>query len=226
MAAPPVDNAVTNIIQQQVLKAAQIIEERLDEEIKQLDDLKCDDIEKLRERRLLQLKKEAKKRQEFLAKGHGEYDELGEEKQFFDVIKKSSNVVIHFYRNCTPRCKIVDHHLKALAKRHVETRFCKVLADRCMFLAEHLKIRVIPTIALIKDSIAKDYIVGFTELGNCDDFSTDILEWRIARCGVIDYDGDLSHPPDKKKNTASKSASIHHKNPAHWNDTGSDLDDD
>lgn len=67
MAAPPVDN-VSNLIQQQVLKAAQIIEERLDEEIKQLDDLKCDDIEKLRERRLLQLKKEAKKRQEFLAK--------------------------------------------------------------------------------------------------------------------------------------------------------------
>lgn len=68
MAAPPVDSSVTNIIQQQVLKAAQIIEERLDEEIKQLDDLKCDDIEKLRERRLLQLKKEAQKRQEYLAR--------------------------------------------------------------------------------------------------------------------------------------------------------------
>lgn len=68
MAAPPMNSSVTNIIQQQVLKAAQIIEERLDEEIKQLDDLKCDDIEKLRERRLLQLKREAKRRQEFLAR--------------------------------------------------------------------------------------------------------------------------------------------------------------
>lgn len=60
--------AVTNLIQQQVLKAAEIIEERLDQEIKNLDELKSDDIEKLRERRLLQLKKEAKKRQEYLAR--------------------------------------------------------------------------------------------------------------------------------------------------------------
>lgn len=60
--------AVTNLIQQQVLKAAEIIEERLDQEIKSLDELKSDDIEKLRERRLLQLKKEAKIRQEYLAR--------------------------------------------------------------------------------------------------------------------------------------------------------------
>lgn len=59
---------VQNSIEQQVLKAAQIIEERLDEEIKQLDELKSDDIEVLRERRLMQLKNQARKRQEFLAK--------------------------------------------------------------------------------------------------------------------------------------------------------------
>ncbi|XKL61902.1 hypothetical protein PGB90_001735 [Kerria lacca] len=215
---------VANIIQQQVLKAAEIIEERLDEEIKTLDDLKGDDIEKLREKRLLQLKKEAKKRQEYLAKGHGEYNELGDEKQFFDVVKKSSNVVIHFYRDCTPRCKIVDHHLKILAKRHLETRFCKILADRCLFLAEKLKIRVIPTLALIKDSNAKDYIVGFTELGNCDDFSTDMLEWRIARSSVIDYEGDLLNAPDKKK-VGKPDGNIHSKNSRNLRNSESDLDD-
>lgn len=61
-------NAVQNIIQQQVLKAAEIIEERLDEEIRNLDELKSDDIESLRERRLLQLKLQAKRKQEYLAK--------------------------------------------------------------------------------------------------------------------------------------------------------------
>ncbi len=66
-------DAIANVIQEQVLKAAQIIEERLDEEIKALDDLKSDDIEKLREKRLLQLKREAKKRQEYLAKVTGHF---------------------------------------------------------------------------------------------------------------------------------------------------------
>jgi len=41
--------------------------------------------------------------------------------------------------------------------------------------------------------------VGFTDLGNCDDFSTEILEWRIAQCGVISYAGDLRVPPDQTK---------------------------
>lgn len=68
----------------------------------------------------------------------------------------------------------------------------------CKLFSERLQIKVIPTIALIKDSKTKDYIRGFTDLGNCDDFSTAILEWRIAQSGVINYDGDLLIPPEEK----------------------------
>lgn len=41
-----------------------------------------------------------------------------------------------------------------------------------------------------------DKIVGFTELGNCDEFPTEVLEWRIAQNNIIKYDGDLSAPPN------------------------------
>lgn len=58
---------------------------------------------------------------------------------------------------------------------------------------------MIPTIVLLKDNNIKDKIVGFTDVGNCDDFSTEMLEWRIAQCGAINYSGDLLNPPDKKK---------------------------
>lgn len=131
-----------------------------------------------------------------------------DEKEFFDVSKKSSNIVCHFYRESAERCKIVDKHLKILAAKHIgkkfysncnkniflqfnfiyiETRFCKVNAEKCPFLTQRLRIKVIPSIALVKDSKTKDYIVGFTDLGNCDDFSTELLEWRIAQSGAIDY---------------------------------------
>ncbi|XP_038221377.1 thioredoxin domain-containing protein 9, partial [Zerene cesonia] len=66
-------------------------------------------------------------------------------------------------------------------------------------LAGRLKIRVIPTIALVKDNKTKDFVVGFTDLGNRDDFSTDVLEWRIARAQVIEYSGDLLVPPAEGK---------------------------
>lgn len=65
---------------------------------------------------------------------------------------------------------------------------------------------------IVKDSKTVDYIVGFTDLGNCDDFSTEMLEWRIARSGVISYNGDLLHPPEagakKKISIAKKSKTI------------------
>ena len=47
--------------------------------------------------------------------------------EFFNVTKNSENVVCHFYREETFRCKIMDKHLAILAKKHVETKFCKVI---------------------------------------------------------------------------------------------------
>lgn len=120
--------------------------------------------------------------------GHGVYTELADEKEFFEVSKKSPNIVCHFYRNAAERCKIVDMHLKILAKKHIEARFCKVNAEKSPFLTQRLRIKIIPTIACIKDSKTKDYIVGFTDLGNRDDFSTEMLEWRIAQSTAIKYD--------------------------------------
>ena len=40
--------------------------------------------------------------------------------------------------------------------------------------------QVIPTIIMIKDAQTRGYVVGFTDLGNTDEFSTEMLEWRIA----------------------------------------------
>lgn len=74
--------------------------------------------------------------------------------------------------------------------------------ERCfLIITERLRIKVIPTIVLIEDSKAKDYIVGFTELGNCDDFSTEMMEWRIAKSGCINYNGSLLEPPTEGKRT-------------------------
>lgn len=187
------------ILQQKVIEVASHVERQLDEEIERLENLDIDDIEKLRENRLKQMKKNQQQKQIWLSLGHGEYSEIPDEKEFFEVSKQSKNIVCLFYKDDSPRSKIVDFHLKILAKNHVEARFCKLNVERCPFLTERLRIKIIPTIALISDGKTKDYIVGFTELGNCDDFSTEMLEWRIAQSKAITYSGDLMHPPEKNK---------------------------
>ena len=60
----------------------------------------------------------------------------------------------------TPRCKIVDKHLSLLAPKHVETRFVKIDVEKCQFLAERLRIVVMPTIALVREGKVLDYVVG------------------------------------------------------------------
>lgn len=175
------------MVQQTLANAAVQLESKLDDELTALDSMTSTELQTLREQRLNEMKTLAKKKQEWLLNGHGEYSELSGEKEFFEVSKKSANIVAHFYRDATERCKIVDHHLKILAKQHLEAKFCKVNAENSPFLTERLRIKVIPTIAIIKDSKTKDYIVGFTDLGNRDDFNTEMLEWRIAQSGAIDY---------------------------------------
>lgn len=139
--------------------------------------------------------------------GHGEYLEISNEKEFFDICKQSENVVCHFHRDSTFRCKIVDKHLSLLAKKHIEARFIKLSVDKAPFLVERLKIKVLPTIILVKDAKTKDYIVGFDDLGGHDEYSTEMMEWRIARADVIEYNGDLLTPPDsvahRKKSSTS-----------------------
>ncbi|XP_018319064.1 thioredoxin domain-containing protein 9 [Agrilus planipennis] len=194
----------SQILENKVLQVTKTIEKQVDAALEKLENLDVNDIESLRKKRMQELKALEEKQRVWRQNGHGQYEELPEEKTFFDTIKKSERVIIHFYTNTNFRCKIVDKHLKILAAKHVETRFVSLNAEKCPFLAERLKIKVIPTIVCIKDTILIDKIVGFTSLGNRDDFTTDVLEWRLAQNEIINYEGDITLPPTEQ-NTKGKS---------------------
>ncbi|PSC73423.1 choline isoform B [Micractinium conductrix] len=175
--------AVQQLIEQQVLRAAQEMENQIDSELKKLENLEDDDIENLRQRRIQELKKLQLKRAEWARKGHGEYNEV-EEKEFFKEIKGEERMVCHFYRSSLP-CQIIDKHLAMLAARHLETKFVRVHAEKAPFLTERLKIWMLPTVAVIKNEKTTDYIVGLDELGGVEDFSTETISARLAAAGAI-----------------------------------------
>ena len=137
------------IVEQHLLAAAQKVEDQLDNEMHQLQKLDEDDMESLRQQRIQQLKKAAIKKKEWLSKGHGEYNEIATEKEFFAEMKGEERMICHFYRDNWP-CKVLylastlsaflqqvltallnlvqvmDKHLQILSKQHVETKFIKV----------------------------------------------------------------------------------------------------
>jgi len=80
----------------------------------------------IRRRRIEELKNRAAKEQQWRSQGDLEYTELRDEKEWFEASRENERMVCHFYRGVTWRCQIVDRHLETLAKKHIETKFCKV----------------------------------------------------------------------------------------------------
>jgi hypothetical protein len=196
-----------------LMQAAQMVESQLDQEINRLENLDGDDLAVIRKNRMEAMKQQAEARLEWDKAGHGTYDEIADEKEFFETCKRSRHVVCHFYRESTFRCKIVNKHLDQIARAHHECRFVKIDAEKAKFLTERLRIKIIPTIALIKDTKTIDYIVGFQDLGNTDDFDTEMLEWRIAKSAIIEYSGDLVNPPEQQSKKKFNSQSGNKKKP-------------
>lgn len=218
--------AAAAALEQQLLQVGAALEQQVDAELDRLEKLDEDDMDTIRQRRIQQMKKAHQQRQEWKANGHGSYEEIADEKEFFKTSKNSKNVVCHFYRDATMRCKVVDRHLDILAQKHVETRFVKINAEKSPFLVERLRIVVLPTLCLIKDGKTIDYVVGFDDMGGKDDFPTEMLEWRIARADIIEYSGDIMTPPTGKEEVKKSAILAAKKTKKIIRDAHGDEDDD
>lgn len=193
------------IIAEKTVEAMKYAEKKIDAELERLDSLTTDDLETLRRKRIEELKQRSSKLQEWRQKGHGEYSEIADQKEFFQAVKDSERVVVHFYRTSTWRCGIVDRHLSALAKKHIETRFIKVDAEKSPFVSERLQIHVLPTILCTKDAKVEHRFEGFDEMGGRDDFTTAELERRLAGKSMIELDpSEMAPPPATTKRQAVK----------------------
>jgi thioredoxin-like negative regulator of GroEL len=169
-----------------VLKTLEATEEKLDAELERLDKVDEDDMDRLRRERMDTLRKGAAARSAWLAAGHGEYRDLGgDQKSFFEELKKEARAVVHFYRGSTRRCEIVDKHLDILARKHIETKFIRIDAERSPYVAEKLHIWQLPTIVLVKAGKTEHSIIGFDEFGGRDDFKTETMEAVLLHHGLL-----------------------------------------
>jgi len=190
-------------LENQLLQAASVVESFVDAELTRMDNMDGDELEQIRQSRLKEMKKLASRKDEWIQIGHGQYQTLKDASDFFEEQKKSERFICHFYRDATFRCKIVDKHMEIIAKKHIESRFTKLDAEKCMWLCQKLHVKVLPTIVCIQDGKTKDFIVGFDQLGGTDDFPTEMLEWRLGLSEMINHSGEK--PVINKKGKVQKS---------------------
>ena len=200
-----------------VLRATKRQEEALQSEITKYDallDANDSELEKLRERRLEQMKAAANQRSKWLENGHGTYTELqgGQHggdvaKAFFDAAKRSPRLVVHFYRPTTRSCDAFHRTLAELAPKHPETKFVKVNVEGCddvreggagvgaKYLVEKLGVVVMPTLLVVKERQAVHQLRGFDELGGREGFTARELAHVLGGHGALTRRDDEEDPP-------------------------------
>ncbi|XP_071505112.1 phosducin-like protein 3 [Diadema antillarum] len=157
------------------------------------DQLENEDIPaSIREARMNQLKREVDAAKAIQEQGLGLYSEIEKEE---DVLKQTTSIpriIIHFYHTDFRRCSIMDKHLKVLAQKYLDVKFCRVCVDIVPFFIQKLQIQVLPAVLCFIDGIVADRIVGFDELGNTDNFTTPTLEKRMSKSGIIKLQDSIS----------------------------------
>lgn len=96
---------VQRAVEDTILKAAKEAEDQLDNQIRALENLEDDDLERMRQARIDQLKRQAQQREQWRARGHGSLREIDTEKDFFAEMKGADRMICHFYRENWP-CKV------------------------------------------------------------------------------------------------------------------------
>jgi hypothetical protein len=124
---------------------------------------------------------------------------LTDTKEFFEAAKRSSKMIVHFFRRTTPRCEIVDAHFQVMAARHLEARFVKVDVEKNPYLVEKLGILLLPTIVLVKDGKTEHSIRGFDEMGGADNFSTSDFEYVLSQHGMIHFEPEDNEEKIKER---------------------------
>ena len=122
---------------------------------------------------------------------------------------------VHFFHKEFERCKIMDHHLKAIATNphHLSCKFVRIDAEKAPFFVGKLKIKTLPTVIVFKDGQTIERLLGFEGLtspstnrraNDIDNFPTSRLGYWLESVGAIEYDGPESDDEDNNDNRRSQ----------------------
>lgn len=176
---------VENVMEAALVGAAKNIEKELDNEIERLDQMQDDDLEAIRKRRMAQMKKDAEDRVMWKRNGHGTLQHITE-KDFFARAKGTQRMVAIFFRPGTSRYSAdLNDHVAKIAEHHLETLFVTIDADKAPFLCEKLKIRVLPSLVLLKDSEIDKLLMGLGQLNPTGKSTTEEIEKRLFDLGIL-----------------------------------------
>mmetsp|Transcript_13569 Transcript_13569/g.16451 ORF Transcript_13569/g.16451 Transcript_13569/m.16451 type:complete len:350 (+) Transcript_13569:101-1150(+) len=160
----------------------------------EFDDLLNDvplELEAIREKRLREMRDMHMKVAEQRSLGHGEVRTITQDDFLPECTGKSEYVAVHFFHQEFQRCKIMDHHLKLVAPKHMSCKFLRMDAEKAPFFIQKLQIQTLPTLIVFREGKIVDKLTGFegfaTNPNEPDKWHTGRLQSWLATTGAIKY---------------------------------------
>jgi hypothetical protein len=149
------------------------------------------ELEAIRQRRMQQMRAQQTKVAHHKSLGHGEVRTIAQDEFLPECTGGSEWIAVHFYHKEFERCKILDHHLKAIAPFHLECKFLRIDAEMSPFFVDKLNIKTLPTLMVFREGKAVDKLMGFQDLAidasDPDKWHTGRLQQWLAGTGAIKY---------------------------------------
>lgn len=180
---------VQKAVEAAVVDAMQNVERQLDDHLQQMDnvdDMHDDQLEAIRQKRLNQLKKQSEDRARWRRNGHGTVHRISE-KEFFTRAKGIPRMLAIFLRPGSSRfTEDFLEHVTRVAEAHLETLFITIDAEKAPFLCDRLRIRVMPSLVLVKDGEIERMLPGLDHLcSQTGSFSTATIEKRLFDMAML-----------------------------------------
>lgn len=180
---------VQKAVEAAVVGAMETVERQLDDQLQRLDNVedKSDDqLEAIRRRRIEELRKQAEDRARWKRNGHGSVHRIIE-KEFFTRAKGIPRMVAIFLRPGMSRyADDFIEHVTRVAQAHLETLFVTLDAEKSPFLCERLCLRVMPSLALVKDGEIAQTMPGLDQFCNSQGkFTTVTVEKRLFDLSLL-----------------------------------------
>ena len=162
------------------------VEAALDAEIEKTENLDEDDYNRIKQKRIAEMKRKAEQEQQNVSNGHGTLSKINDQQEFFAAAKASARMIVIFTRNSNKYGKAMLEHMTLLSGKHLEARFMWVDAENAPFLTDRLNIYMLPTIVCIKDNKVHKQHNGLNEIDGSGKYSSGMLEYLLHVDEMLD----------------------------------------
>ena len=174
------------IMDMAVAQSLLAIEAAVDDELQKVENLEEDDLAKIRQNRMKEMRRKAEETETNRSNGHGTLTKINDQQEFFAAAKKSPRMVCIFTRNSNKYGKAMLEHMELLAQKHLEARIIWVDAENAPFLTERLNIYMLPTIVCIKDNKVHKQHNGLNEIDGSGKYTSGMLEFLLHADDMFD----------------------------------------